>query len=135
MAEIITVTTTAPDPDDPATPLDRIARLNLRGANKAWVGVYNNLPESITLNSFQVVFFGNANAEAVVGPDTAAEWTTPSSSKNVIQHGNPVSPVTLPAGQKMYFTLDNLAPMHSLQILATVASGEGKLKIEFNRGS
>ena len=116
------------------TTLTIVGRLALDGADKAVIGVYNNLPESITLSAFKVVFFPNATAEAVDGPSTAAEWTSPAGGGNVIQHGNPVSPTTLVAGAKMYFVLINLKPIHSLQVLAAVASGEGRLKLEFNRG-
>ena len=128
MAEILTVGTSFADPVT-----DKKGRLELKGADKAVIGVYNNLPSSVTLNAFKVVFFPNATAEAVDGPTTAAEWTDPTSG-NVVQHGNPVDPTTLAAGAKMYFILHKLKPLHSLQVMATVASGEGQLKIEFNRG-
>lgn len=133
LTRTIDIKTALPDPDSADTPLSQTARFGLLGSDKAVVGVYNNLTESITLNAFKVVLFPNATAESVDGPSTGSEWTSPVQG-NVIQHGNPVDPTTLAAGEKMYFTLDKLKPMHSLQVLASVASGQGKLKVEFNRG-
>lgn len=124
----LSIGTAFPDPANNSS-----GRFGLLESDKAVIGVYNNLSGSVTLNAFKVVFFPNATAEAVDGPSTATEWTSPESG-GVIQHGNPVDPTTLAAGQKMYFILDKLKPIHSLQVLATVASGEGQLKIEFNRG-
>lgn len=129
---VITVNTSFPDPDSSETLDSQTARFGLLGADKAVIGVYNT--GSVALNAFKVVFFPNATAESVDGPSTGAEWTNPEAGNNVIQHGNPVDPTTLAAGAKMYFILHNLNPLHSLQVLASVASGQGALKIEFNRG-
>ncbi|MEL7494807.1 MAG: hypothetical protein AAGJ95_12735 [Cyanobacteria bacterium J06554_11] len=126
MAELLTIGTSFADPDT-----EKKGRLELKGADKAVIGVYNT--GSVDLNAFKVVFFPNATAEAVDGPSTGAEWTSPEAGNNVIQHGNPVDPTTLAAGAKMYFVLTNVRAFHSLQVLASVASGAGKLKIEFGR--
>ena len=129
MAEFLDIGTTLADPTQTTK-----GRFEVNGAEAVCIGVYNNLTDSVTLNAFRVVFFPNGNAEAVDGPDTAAEFTSPAGGGNVVQHGNPVDPTTLAAGQKMYFVLTNVRAFHSLQVLASVASGTGKLKIEFGRG-
>ena len=129
---VITVNTSFPDPDSSETLDSQTARFGLLGSDRAVIGVYNT--GSVALNGFKVVFFPNATADSVDGPSTGAEWTNPEAGYNVIQHGNPVDPTTLAAGAKMYFILHNLNPLHSLQVLASVASGQGALKIEFNRG-
>ena len=133
--KIITVDSTFADPDNPDENPDKVARFRLLDADRVCIGLYNNLSESITLTNFKIVFFPSDTAtEAIDGPSTGAEWTNPEAGNNVIQHGNPVDPTTLAAGAKMYFILHNLNPLHSLQVLASVASGQGALKIEFNRG-
>ena len=131
LTKVITVGTAFPDPDSQDILETQLARFGLLGSDKAVIGVYNT--GSVALNAFKIVFFPNATAESVDGPSTGAEWTSPTAG-NIIQHGNPVDPTTLAGGAKMYFVLDKLSPIHSLQVLATVASGEGVLKIEFNRG-
>lgn len=128
MAELLTIGTSFADPAQ-----TKAARLELKGSDRAVIGVYNT--GSVALNGFKVVFFPNATAESVDGPSTGAEWTSPASSQHVIQHGNPTDPTTLAAGAKMYFILHNLNPLHSLQVLASVTTGQGELRVEFNRGS
>jgi hypothetical protein len=130
-SKTISIGTSFPNPNDPNQNPDTVARFGLTGSDKAFIGVYNTGAEA--LNAFKVVFFGNRTAESVDGPSTATEWTSIGTA-GIVQHGNPVDPTTLAAGAKMYFILDRLIPIHSLQILATVASGVGQLKIEFNRG-
>ena len=130
---IITVTSEFPNPDDKTTPRDRVARFGLLGSNVCSVAIYNNLPESVTLAGCQVAMFINGTAEHVLGPSTATEFTDRNYA-GVIQHGNPVDFTTLAAGEKGYFVLENMAAIHSIQIQAKVATGTGKLKIEFGRG-
>ena len=134
LIKIITIDDQFPDPDNPLENPDKVARYGLIGSDVCYVGIFNNLPGSVTLDGFQLMMFGSIKGESVLGPSTAEEWTDRSYA-GVIQHGNPVNPITLPAGEKMYFILERMKGIHSIQPLVKCSAGEsGKVKLEFGRG-
>ncbi len=133
LTKVIDVDDQYPNPDNPNENPLKVARYGLVGSDICYVGVFNNLPESVTLEGFQVAMFGSIQGESVLGPSTGEEWTD-RNYKGVVQHGNPTDPTTLPGGQKMYFILEKMRGIHSIQPLIKCGTGlSGKIKLEFGR--